>query len=137
MTPVPFEFVDPVDRDVPADVFWIDVPTGIRSKEELMTRLALAGRFPAYFGANWDALLDCLRDFGWVSERKIVITHSDLPLCGHRSDCLLYVKSLHEAMIDWACTENRSGARRQTPDHELRVIFPPAAQRFITELLAP
>ena len=34
---------------------------GIPGKAELMEALAAAFRFPAYFGKNWDALLDCLR----------------------------------------------------------------------------
>lgn len=33
----------------------------ISDKAALMDALAAAFRFPAYFGHNWDALLDCLR----------------------------------------------------------------------------
>lgn len=33
----------------------------VAGKAELMEALAVAFRFPAYFGRNWDALLDCLR----------------------------------------------------------------------------
>ena len=33
----------------------------IQDKAALMAALAAAFRFPAYFGRNWDALLDCLR----------------------------------------------------------------------------
>lgn len=34
----------------------------IRSKDDLLRAAAEALRFPDYFGMNWDALLDCLRD---------------------------------------------------------------------------
>ncbi|MHB0996263.1 MAG: barstar family protein [Elusimicrobiales bacterium] len=39
---------------------WID-GASVPAKAELMEALASAFRFPAYFGRNWDALLDCLR----------------------------------------------------------------------------
>ena len=35
---------------------------GAPDKEALLERLALALGFPAWFGANWDALEDCLSD---------------------------------------------------------------------------
>jgi len=34
----------------------------VRSKEDLLRAVAEALRFPDYFGMNWDALIDCLRD---------------------------------------------------------------------------
>lgn len=36
--------------------------TAIRGKDDLMNALAAALKFPDYFGRNWDAVLDCLRD---------------------------------------------------------------------------
>jgi RNAse (barnase) inhibitor barstar len=34
----------------------------IRSKDDLLRAIAEAMRFPDYFGMNWDAVIDCLRD---------------------------------------------------------------------------
>ena len=39
---------------------WID-GGAVPAKAELLEALASAFKFPAYFGRNWDALLDCLR----------------------------------------------------------------------------
>lgn len=39
---------------------WVDGAL-IPGKAELLDALAAAFGFPAYFGRNWDALLDCLR----------------------------------------------------------------------------
>lgn len=39
---------------------------GVRSKAELMRRCGDALGVPEYFGANWDALADALRDLSWL-----------------------------------------------------------------------
>lgn len=39
---------------------WVD-GAAVPAKAELLEALAAGFRFPAYFGRNWDALLDCLR----------------------------------------------------------------------------
>jgi hypothetical protein len=38
---------------------------GASTKEALLQRMAKALRFPEWFGANWDALEDCLTDLSW------------------------------------------------------------------------
>ena len=37
----------------------------VRGKEALMARIAGTLAFPSWFGANWDALEDCLTDLSW------------------------------------------------------------------------
>lgn len=39
---------------------------GCQDKDELLRRLAHALKLPASFGNNWDALVDSLRDLGWL-----------------------------------------------------------------------
>jgi RNAse (barnase) inhibitor barstar len=39
---------------------------GCHDKGELLRRLATALKLPSGFGQNWDALLDSLRDLGWL-----------------------------------------------------------------------
>jgi RNAse (barnase) inhibitor barstar len=34
----------------------------VRTKEDLLRAVAEAMHFPDYFGMNWDAMIDCLRD---------------------------------------------------------------------------
>ncbi|MFI6341168.1 barstar family protein [Streptomyces sp. NPDC050535] len=39
--------------------------SGVSDKDGLMAACATALRLPDYFGANWDALADCLGDLAW------------------------------------------------------------------------
>jgi hypothetical protein len=50
-----------------SDIVVFDVDASvITNEEELFASLAAALRFPEYFGMNWDALDDCLRDLDWI-----------------------------------------------------------------------
>jgi RNAse (barnase) inhibitor barstar len=42
----------------------------IASKAEFMAAVAQAMQFPGYFGRNWDALEDSLRDLAWLPARS-------------------------------------------------------------------
>lgn len=44
-----------------------------RDKAALLAALAAALRFPDWFGANWDALADCLDDLQWLPGRGVVL----------------------------------------------------------------
>ena len=41
---------------------------GCAEKDDLLQRIAAALAFPKAFGANWDALADCLGDLAWLPE---------------------------------------------------------------------
>ena len=53
-------------------VFHVDL-SGVPSKRELLRRFAAAMSFPSYFGENWDALLDCLRDLSWIKSAGYIL----------------------------------------------------------------
>ena len=138
MITAPFEFVASVDRDSPTEKFFLEVPAGIRSKEELLAGLVRAGKFPQYFGGNWDALLDCLRDLGWIREIQIVIVHSDVPLRANPVDCRIYLEILSEVANDWTRSAGRSEVKTDIsafPEHELRVLFPYSERRTVIDML--
>ena len=50
----------------------------IRSAQGVQSKIADALDFPDYFGANWDALLDCLCDLSWLkgAGHVLVLSHS-------------------------------------------------------------
>ncbi len=135
-----FEYADSPESVCEQDDFVLRVPAGIRSKAELLAALASAGNFPDYFGENWDALQDCLRDLSWIRNRKVVVVHSDLPLHGNPAECRTYLEILQTTLADW--TESvKSDATEPPPewsyvDHELRVVFPPQAEAVVARLVA-
>lgn len=135
-----FEYADSPELGCEQDDFVLKVPAGIRSKAELLAALASAGHFPDYFGGNWDALQDCLRDLSWISNRKVVVVHSDLPLHDTPAECHTYLEILQTALVDWS-ESVKSDADAPPPewsyvDHELRVVFPPQAKAVVTRLVA-
>ena len=46
----------------------------ITEKEDLMSALSGALEFPDYFGGNWDALDEVLRDLAWIGADGYVLT---------------------------------------------------------------
>ncbi len=46
---------------------------GVRDKQTLLLRIAVALDFPMSAGRNWDGLLDCLRDLQWLSAPGYVL----------------------------------------------------------------
>ncbi len=70
--------------------------------EKLKTKVELlnwaAGHFPSYFGRNWDAFEECIRDFSWVDEGEVILFHKNLPLAENPSDQKLYIEILRSAI---------------------------------------
>lgn len=53
--------------------------SGITGKQALMAALSEALSLPDWFGNNWDALDECLRDLGWLEQKGhvLVMTHGE------------------------------------------------------------
>ena len=64
-------------RDAERNIFQVLIPS-VKSKQELFSELADKLHFPDYFGYNWDALCEVLRDFYWINEKIIIIEHQDI-----------------------------------------------------------
>jgi RNAse (barnase) inhibitor barstar len=88
------------------------VPNSISKKEELLHFLATQLKFPNYFGFNWDALFDCLKDLYWITEVNIVLEHEkDFKLIG--LDDKIYREIMHDIEIFW----------NEFPEHKFEVIY--------------
>lgn len=45
----------------------------VHDKEDFLGDVCRAMKFPDWFGGNWDALADCLKDLSWVQGRGYVV----------------------------------------------------------------
>lgn len=57
-----------------AGLTWLDMPlSAVTDKEQFLALCKKQMKLPAHFGANWDALADCLRDFAWLKSKGYVL----------------------------------------------------------------
>jgi RNAse (barnase) inhibitor barstar len=93
-------------------------------KKELLIQLSDKLSFPSFFGFNWDALFDVLRDFSWIEQKTIVLIHDDMPQLKEQ-EMKIYLEILADAAQDWKKGEN----------HDLEIIFPESDKTKIQQIL--
>ena len=132
-------FADNVSSIATDQDFLLKVASGVESTADLFSWYQKEARFPDYFGRNWDAFLDCLRDFSWTDKKRIVIAHNDVPLSGNEKELRTYLEILDTAVNDWSEVEERPFTERSKEmpyfEHELLVVFPTVAEARIKNLL--
>ncbi len=102
------------------------VSSRIDRKDMLLETLQRELKLPDYFGANWDALEECLRDLSWLTDyRGILLVHAGLPFhTGHRSR-EVYLQILQGAVKYWSSESILT----------FSVLFPERNRSEITRLL--
>jgi RNAse (barnase) inhibitor barstar len=116
-----FKFINSPQSFI-SDVDFVIHLSEINSKEELFKQLSDMLEMPEYFGYNWDAISDCLRDFHWIEQQKIVLVHDDLPLLNEH-ELSIYLLVLFEAVQDWKDGE----------EHSLEVVFPESVRSVVEQ----
>lgn len=119
-----FIFCDSLSQFSQSDELIARVPVGIATRDQLFDVLSQQLSFPSYFGRNWDALSDCLRDFSWISRRRVIIAHEAVPDLD-AGTLGQYLDVLAECASDWGPDE----------EHELLVVFPKRAQADIHDII--
>ena len=94
--------------------------SNVSSKNELLNKYSEKLLFPDYFGFNWDALCDCLRDLSWIEQKEIVIIHDDLPKLTDE-ELKVYIEVLIHSVQDW----------KKEDEHTLEVAFPESSEKQI------
>ena len=72
----------------------------IKGKDDLLKALSKIFNFPDYFGFNWDALSDCLRDFNWVEKKGIVLVHNEMPELEDKN-FKIFLEIIGDTTEDW------------------------------------
>lgn len=117
------------DSDLPGSPALVaEVPAGISSREDLLNEVYRRLQFPDYFGHNWDALWECIRDLSWLPVGPVVLKHCDLPLAGDVAGQKTYLSILKDAVEKkWTVPGQRL--------HDLVVVFPQETRDQIGWLL--
>jgi len=105
------------------------VPPGIETKQSLMAAVAELLTFPDYFGWNWDAFDERIRDLSWLPRGSVFLVHSDLPFANDFDNARIYLAILHDAV----------GKMPKSKNHSLTVVFPeefPGADRTAPSISA-
>ena len=57
-----------------AGLAWLELPLqAVTGKKQFLAVCARQLKLPSYFGCNWDALADCVRDFNWLKSAGYVL----------------------------------------------------------------
>jgi RNAse (barnase) inhibitor barstar len=116
------------DRDflslISSDDFVASVPAQIGDQESLFRIFRQELQLPHYFGSNWDAFEECIRDLSWIKSRRIFLIHVDLPSLDTVA-FRTYLEVLSDTVSDW----------KSDGDHELLVVFPPETYDVIVRIL--
>lgn len=84
----------------------------VEGENELFRKLSNILTFPDYFGENWNALFDYLRDFSWISKKGITLVHEEIPVLSEEQ-LRMYFDVLFSAVNDW----------KETDEHYFNIIF--------------
>ncbi|WP_083489930.1 barstar family protein [Stenotrophomonas ginsengisoli] len=119
-----FHFLDGDPVYNSAEVFYVRIDPEISSSDELLRAFYYSLWLPGYFGFNWDALYDCLRDLEWIPQRKVVLVHRGLPKIP-QGELKIYLEVLRDAALSWE-GENA---------HDIEVFFDASDQSTVEENL--
>ena len=100
------------------------LPSGCETREELFDAFKSTLGLPEYFGGNWDALSECLRDLSWISQHTVVLIHTGRPLVSD-DEFRTYIDVLRECITDW----------KEGEEHSLIVVFPEELRSTVSALM--
>ncbi|GAA2506634.1 hypothetical protein GCM10010406_49070 [Streptomyces thermolineatus] len=75
----------------------------MRTTQEIFEQYSKISGFPVYFGWNWDAFLECLRDFSWAPSKGylFIIDHAERLLQEEPEEMQTFFSCIREAGRHW------------------------------------
>lgn len=105
--------------------------SGINNRDGLFDALSSGLRFPDYFGRNWDALSECIRDLEWIEEDTVIVYHDNLSDMSEQ-DFDMYVSVLVDTMYSWLYLPARRGIKAV----DFRLHFHPSLKKRLEEAIS-
>ncbi len=116
-----------------SDELIINVPECIFIGDDFFTIAHYIFQFPPYFGRNWNAFEECIKDYHWLEKEKyIIIQHDNFPEI--REDMNIYMRILKRAVLYWRNVQ-KEGDDYSFLKHKFRVVFPVECKEKINEIL--
>jgi hypothetical protein len=107
----------------PEGVLQARVPRGLSTEQELFDVLYEQLHLPDYFGSNWNALEECIRDLSWLEPGMVVLIHKDVPLRKSPAALKVYLSILRGAISKW----------RESDERQLAVVFQEGTENEVRE----
>jgi RNAse (barnase) inhibitor barstar len=91
------------------------------SDQDLFAEFSSALKFPTYFGKNWNAFEECIRDLEWSPAKGYVIeiTRAEQLLTANESDYGIFIDIIEKTGKEWATRQLGEWPREPIPFHVL------------------
>lgn len=117
-----FSFTDEIPPAAEGTLI-VRIPAKLNRKRRVLAAYYGQLRLPDYFGWNWDAFEEALRDLSWLDGvRNVIIVHRDVPFASSVEQQEVYLSILRDRV---------KNARQHGP--QFTVIFPPRVRKTVMQ----
>jgi len=117
------KFVEEPDSYYVSEAFIAHI-SNVNSKEDLLKQIGESLHFPKYYGFNWDALSECLKDLSWITQKNVVIVH-DKTFAFEETVFKSYFQVLLDATETWKLSD----------EHFIQIVFPECSEILVRSII--